>query len=102
MSLSRFLKGSEFDCLFAGVAGPQALRKCRYCGCTESPDTAPNPYTTDGTVEVCPQCNEGESYVTADAIVETDRQADQRIADELRDERYRSTLRNPPATDTGD
>lgn len=35
-------------------------------------------------------------------IVETDRQADQRIADELRDERYRSTLRNPPATDTGD
>lgn len=33
---------------------------------------------------------------------ETERQADQRVAEELRDERYRSTLRNPPATDTGD
>lgn len=71
----------EFARIFAGIPTPIALRKCRYCGCTESPDTAPDPYTTDGTVEVCPQCNEGESYI---AIVETERQADQRWVDETR------------------
>jgi hypothetical protein len=54
--------------LFAGTPTPVAVRKCRYCGCTESPDVAPDPYTTDGTVEVCPQCNEGESYVAVDPI----------------------------------
>lgn len=61
----REMVGPAFARLF-GAPTPVATRKCRYCGCTESPDTAPDPYTTDGTVEVCPQCNEGESYIAID------------------------------------
>lgn len=40
------------------------MRLCKFCGCRREPRTAPDPYTTDGTVEVCPKCNNAESYVS--------------------------------------
>lgn len=38
-------------------------KKCRVCGWVGEPEIAADPYTTDGTVEVCGGCNNAECFV---------------------------------------
>ena len=45
------------------------LAQCEFCGYVTDKDeipTANDPFCSDGTVTVCPECNEGESFVNYD------------------------------------
>lgn len=57
------LWGHDLDAAIDAERQAAAAREktCRFCGWRGIPETAADPYTTDGTVEVCGQCNNAES-----------------------------------------
>lgn len=49
--------------------GDSNLAQCEFCGYVIDKDeipTANDPFCSDGTVTVCPECNEGESFINYD------------------------------------